>query len=198
MDKASINILVKKLAEKNEKAFQKLYLYYVDDVYAFSRSLIKSDELAKEVVQEVFIKIWLNAHQLDATSNFKSYLLTITKNDSLNLLKKAANDRKLAEKVFLKKPKLMEGPFEKLRDKELEILKQNALRCLPEKRKRVFMMSREEGKSYDEISEELGISINTVKVHMSKALSSLRKYLDTHSDIGTISLWILWISTVYI
>ncbi len=187
-----INLLVKNLAKKDKQAFHKLYLLYANDVYSFSRSLVKSDDLAKEVLQDVFLKIWMNASQIDSTKNFKSYLLTIARNESLNLIKKAANDIKLAQKVF-NETNVVSGPYQKLRDKELKEVKKSALNRLPEKRKQIFLMSREEGKSYIEISEELGISVNTVKVQMSKALSTLREYLIKHSDVFTLSILFIWI-----
>ena len=192
LEKTTIQNLVQKLTLKDERAFQKLYNLYADDVYAFSRSIVKSDSLAKEILQEVFLKLWIKAESLDYTLNIKAYLMTIARNDCLNLLKKAANDLQLREEVFNNRDSIYHGPYEKLREKELEILKQNALSQLPEKRKRIFMMSREEGKSYIEISEELGISINTVKVQMNKALSALREYLTRHSDVTALLILVFW------
>lgn len=192
LQKSTIDILVKKLTLKDERAFQKLYSLYADDIYSFSRSIVKSDILAKEILQEVFLKLWVKAEGLDYRQNIKSYLMTIARNDCLNLLKKAANDLQLREEVFNNRDSIYHGPYEKLREKELEILKQNALSQLPEKRKRIFLMSREEGKSYIEISEELGISINTVKVHMNKALSALREYLTRHSDVTALLILVFW------
>ena len=84
--------LVFQLKMGNEKAFNRLYDKYLLDVYHFALSLLKSKDHAMEVVQEVFIKIWVSRNLIDENKNFKSFLLTITKNLSLNILYKAAND----------------------------------------------------------------------------------------------------------
>lgn len=184
----SDKMLIQQLIKGNEKAFSTLYEKYLSDSYHFALSILKSKDHAQEVVQEVFLKVWLNREELDASKNFKSFLLTITKNLSINILTKATNDLSIKNKIYDSLETQRSTTSEYMLTQEYEEIKERAISSLPEGRKKVFVMSREEGKSYQEISEELGVSINTVKTQMKKALESLRFYLSKYSDIDLIFL----------
>jgi RNA polymerase sigma-70 factor (family 1) len=176
----SEQLLVSELKNGNEKAFRKLYDFYYQDIYGYSISLLKSKELAEENVQDVFLKIWLNRENLNLEQSFKSFLFTIARNQAFNLLNKAANDVLLKEEVFYTSEKShAEGDFS-IREEDCKKLKKQAIKQLPPKRKRIFKMSRKQGKTYEEISQELGISVNTVKSQMSKALESMRIFFQAH------------------
>lgn len=179
-------LLVEKLICHNEAAFRRLYDMYHQDVYRYSISFLKQETYAEEIVQEVFMKVWMNRENLDPSRSFKSYLFTITRNLTLNFLRKAANDRQLLSEVFYHK-QLFSNPIErKINEDDFERIKQEAIMRLPPRRKRIFEMSRFEGKSYEEISKELDISISTVKNQMSKALETLRDFLKLNGDITLI------------
>ena len=176
----SEQLLVSELKNGNEKAFRKLYDFYYQDIYGYSISLLKSKELAEENVQDVFLKIWLRRETLNLEQSFKSFLFTIARNQAFNLLNKAANDVLLKEEVFYNSEKShAEGDFS-IREEDCKKLKKQAIKQLPPKRKRIFKMSRKQGKTYEEIGEELGISVNTVKNQMSKALESMRLFFQAH------------------
>ncbi len=180
----SDQLLVQQLKEGCEKAFKVLYKKYSNDIYAYSRSLLKSDTYAEEIVQEVFLKIWTYRHQLDNTTSFKSFLFTIARNFSYNFLRKSSKNRALREAIFYKsqvtQPKTQD---EQLIEAEYEHIQTQVLALLPPKRRQIFEMSRQEGKTYREISEELNISISTVKSQVSKALKTIREYLALHTDL---------------
>lgn len=176
----SEQLLVSELKNSNEKAFRKLYDFYYQDIYGYSISLLKSKELAEENVQDVFLKIWLHRENLNLEQSFKSFLFTIARNQAFNLLNKAANEVLLKEEVFYTSEKSHdEGDFS-IREEDCKKLKKQAIKQLPPKRKRIFKMSRKQGKTYEEISQELGISVNTVKNQMSKALESIRVFFHAH------------------
>lgn len=176
----SEQLLVSELKNGNENAFRKLYDFYYQDIYGYSISLLKSKELAEENVQDVFLKIWLHRENLNQEQSFKSYLFTIARNQAFNLLNKAANDVLLKEEVFhISEKSHSQGDFS-IREADCKKLKKQAIKQLPPKRKRIFKMSRKEGKTYEEISQELGISVSTVKNQMSKALESIRIFFQTH------------------
>ncbi len=178
----SEKLLVIELSQGNEKAFRSLYDKYRPSIYAYSFSLLKSSTNAKEIVQEVFLRIWLNRNTINPDMSFKSYVFTITRNLSFNFLKKAACDRTLRDEIFYK-PKETYNPIEtKILEEEYELMRKIAIDRLSPKRKLIFTMSREEDKSYQEISSELSISLSTVKNHMSKSLDSLRTYLEVNGN----------------
>lgn len=180
----SDKLLLKGLIEGNEKAFLTIFNTYRKEVYAYSLSILKSQTYAEEIVQEVFLKIWIRRKDLDMSLALKPYLIVISKNMCLNFLKKAAYDVKMREEVFYQSQKSFNPIYTGIHEKELEDIQKQALDLLPPRRRLIFEMSRYEGKSYKEISQELGISMNTVKSQMNKALETLRVFLLKNSDIS--------------
>ena len=177
-------ILIKQLVKGDNKAFRKLFDYYRNDLYKFSLSMVCSKNYAEEIVQDVFMKVWVKRKSLNPEMSFKSYLFTITRNKSIKFLKKAANDRKLREEVFYEKQKFANSIDIYVRELELESIKKEALDKLSPKRRIIFEMSRNENKSYEEIADELGISISTVRNQMSKSLEILRDFILKNKEIG--------------
>lgn len=179
----SDKLLVSELKNSNEKAFRSLFDTYYQDIYKFSFSILKSKELAEENVQEVFLKVWLHRENLNLDQSFKSYLSTIARNQAFNFLSKAANERTLKEGISHTIQKSHDQGDYSLRELDCKRLKKQALKQLPPKRKQIFKMSRKQGKTYEEISQELGISVNTVKNQMGKALESLRLFFQIDDRI---------------
>ncbi len=178
----SEQLLVSELKNGNEIAFRKLYDSYYQDIYGYTISLLKSKELAEENVQDVFLKVWLHKKNLNLEHSFKSYIFTIARNQAFNLLNKVANELLLKEEVFYNSEKHHSKGDYSIREADCKKLKKQAIKQLPPKRKRIFKMSRKEGKTYEEISVELGISVNTVKNQMSKALESMRHFFKLNDE----------------
>lgn len=183
-------LLISELKNHNEKAFRKLFDNYYQDIYGYSLSLLKSTDFAEENVQDVFLKVWLNRENLNLDKSFKSYLTTIARNQAFNTLNIAANDTLLKEEIFKSSPLSYEQGDYNIREKDCKKLKKLAIDELPPKRRKIFKMSRK-GKTYEEISAELGISVNTVKAQMSKALESMRIFFQAHDEILSLLLFLL-------
>ncbi|OXA76827.1 RNA polymerase sigma-70 factor, ECF subfamily [Flavobacterium aquidurense] len=179
----SEQLLVSELKSGNEKAFRQLFDHYYQDIYGYSISLLKSKEAAEENVQDVFMKVWQHRENLNAEQSFKAYIFTIARNQAFNTLNKAANDLALKEAVFYESQKSHEYGDYSIREADCKKLRKQAMKQLPPKRKQIFKMSRKKGMSYEEISQELGISINTVRNQMSKALESMRVFFHLHDEI---------------
>lgn len=184
--------LVREVRDNNEEAFRQLFDLYRDDIYTYGLSLLKRKEYAEEILQDTFLKVWMHRTQLDPGQSFRSYVFTISRNLTLNFLRKAANDRKLRNELFSMKVKVFNPIEEIMQEKELERIKTEAINLLPPRRRRIFEMSRFEGKSYEDISRELGISLSTVKNQMSKALETIRDFLQVHGDISWSVLLLAW------
>ena len=170
-------LLIVKLSGGDEKAFRKLLDTYRHVIYAYSFNLLKSSENANEIVQDVFMRVWLNKETLNPNLSFKSYVFTIARNLCFDFLKKATNNLKLREDIFYRSQNLHSPIDRKLREEECKLIKNQAVNSLTPKQKLIFTMSRENDKSYIEISDELGISVSTVKNQMSKSLSTIRSVL---------------------
>ena len=188
-------LLVLKLAAGDERAFKFIYDKYYNDIYRFSVSLLKSGPNAEEVLQDVFLQCWLNRKKLDYQKSIKSYLFTCARNAALNYLKKAANENKLKSTIALKKEKSRDTIENDLISQDYNKLKVRAIDSLSPKRKMIFEMSRKEGKSYEDISKELNLSLSTVKNQMSKALENIRTYLQLNSDLSMSILFMIYFSS---
>lgn len=185
-------LLVAQLKNGNERAFEKLYEKYSGGIYGFSLKLLKSTDFAEEVVQDVFLKVWNTRNDLDVNLNFKSFIYTIAKNQSLNILKRAANDLNLRDQLLYTQETFSTSTKDNLLNKEYENVKRNAINSLSSGRRRIFLMLREEGLSYEEIAKNLGISVNTVKTQMKTALKIIRKHLSKHGDIDFLIFHIIY------
>lgn len=176
-------LLVAELKKGNEKAFIKLYYVYKDRIYAYTLRLIKSQAAAEELLQDVFMKVWQKRETLDTNLSFRSYLYTMARNKCFDFLDKAANDAKLREAIFYQSQKSYSGTDLKLIESDFDEIKKKAYSLLPPKRREIFELSREKSMTYDEIGKRLGISTSTVKTQMSKALVSMRSYLDEYLNV---------------
>lgn len=180
--------LLQRMIEGDAESFRKIYECYQGKIFLFALRLTKSKSVAEEVVQEVFVRLWEKREKIKIEKNFSAYILTITKNLVLDGLKKAAYNKTIHQKIYQNIQALQNASVDQLIEKELARLHQQAIDRLSPQRKIVFMLSREEELSYEEIAEKLGISKNTVRNQMSDSLKSIREYLAGHPDIACILL----------
>lgn len=167
-------ILVAQLLKDDPKAFDQLYQLYSQKLYRFSFSMLKNAEDSKEVVQEVFFRVWNKRKEINTAKSFKSFLFTISYNIIVDQLRTKLKDQEYRN--FLKKYfELNTASQSNLTDfetisKQVEL----AISELPEKRKNIYTLSRKNGLSHKEISEQLGITVKTVENQISLALKHIK------------------------
>lgn len=186
MIKNSKNIereIVEKVAKGDHQAFRIIFDQYKDDLYGYSYKLTKSNVLAEEAVQEVFLKFWQNRRDLNPDLSVKAYLYKITKNHLFNMLRNAAYDHQLKQQLFYNRQHTHYSTEDQLVYHDLETIKNKAIANLPPRMQQIFQMSRTQGLSHQEIAHQLGISQHTVKDQIVKALKSIKEYLRMHTDI---------------
>jgi RNA polymerase sigma-70 factor (family 1) len=153
-------------------AFTSLYRKYFRGLVIASDKYIKEIDVAKEIVQDVFLKMWEHPFELDNEASLRSYLHRSVINSSLNHLKREKNISQHHIKIA------NETTYDSLDDihaeQELKLFIYREIELLPSQCKRVFKMSRFEGLKYREIAVLLSISEKTVENHMVKALKDLR------------------------
>lgn len=170
------------IAGGDEAAFRILYHRYNAVLSVSVRKLLKSEEAAAEVLQEVFLKVWLLRHTLKDIENPAGWMYTIASNYSLSVLRKYARDKNRHEAItdddiIEDGNDLSEG----FQAKELQGHIRNAIAQLPASRREVFMMNTQEGKSRKEIAQALDISEHTVKNQLVTARKFIREYLEKHT-----------------
>lgn len=172
-----------KIAKGDQHAFTLVYNTYYPIIYAFSRHLLRSDELAVDVVQESMLHIWQLGGKLELVNNLESYLKTFARRRAVDLLRHRAVEQK-AEKVLGGKWREGHNDTEEgiLLGEGRKIL-QDGIRLLPQQQRLVYELCQQDGLKYDEAAHQLGISTGTVKTHLKLAMRFLREHIKNHTDI---------------
>jgi len=173
--------LLDQVAQGDEKAFRVVFDHYRDTIYAFALKVTRRETIAEEIVQDVFIKIWINRSALPGVRHFGNFLYIIARNHTFNSLRTLAK-----EKLTGELPEQMEEAGASAESTVLQYdygkLLQHAIAQLPPQQKLVYTLSRQHGLSREEIAGQLNISPGTVKAHMTQALRSIRDYFKTHES----------------
>ncbi|UYQ91471.1 RNA polymerase sigma-70 factor [Chitinophaga horti] len=165
----------------DEAAFRVLYDQYRDKVYAIACKLLHTQAEAKDALQDIFLKIWQGRESLAGISYFSSYLNTITRNHLLNLLRKRLNEQVMKSEVSRRIPVASDG-YEIITVRELRHTIRGAMQQLPPQQQKVFELSRIDGVSLDEIADQLQISRETAKKHLTRANQQLRVLLRANTS----------------
>lgn len=169
------------------ETFEKVFQSYYQPLAGFAYQYLSDHDLAEEMVQDTFSSIWQKAEKIDIKTTVKSYLYGAVRNGCLNYLKHQRVVRE-HEAYELGRDDADQIDFLELDELQTEI--DNALAQLPEKCRQIFEMSRYEEKKYQEIADELGISIKTVETQMSRALKVMRKSL--HRYLPLLIFWLMY------
>lgn len=172
--------LILDLQNNSSEAFRILYDSYAPRLYGFVFNLTKSSYLAKEIVQETFIKIWEKRSDLRTDASFKSYIFTIAKNHILNSFRNQLLINELISyDLQMNDLKISESNTEKQAElNDLVNYIEKIKQLLTPRQKQIFELSREKGLSIEEIAEALNISERTVKNQLHLSLQTLRSYID--------------------
>jgi RNA polymerase sigma-70 factor (ECF subfamily) len=181
--------LIKNLQKGDLAAFDTLFYFFEPRLYAFSMKLTNSTEDSKEVVQEVFLKIWEKREWIDPTKNFGSLLFTVAKNLIYNKAKHQAYAFAYREYLSLNANPLDNSTENLLNYNELDSLILAACNQLPPVRREVFRLSRIEGLSNNEIAVKLETSTSNVKNHIYKAIIFLKRKIGVQEMLSSILLF---------
>ena len=170
--------LVRLLRKGDMAAFDAIYNKYCHKLHQFVYMYLKQEEDAEEIVQEVFIKIWQSRSKIDIYSSFESFLFTIAYNTTMSLLRKRISESKSREYLkSLQQAETAEKIIDELHLKECSQKVQTLLEQLTPRQKEIYVLSREEGMTHEEIAKKLNISESTVNNHLVNALKFLKSNL---------------------
>ena len=166
--------LVILLNHGDESAFEKLYHLYSLRILKKLVFILKEEEIAKEVLQDIFLTIWDKRQSINPNQSFRSYIFRIAENKIIDIFRKAARDRKLMDHMVNVSVASSCHTEESVAFKESNTILQTAINKLSPQRKKIFILCRIEGKTYDEVAKIVGISTGTVNDHMVKAMRTIR------------------------
>lgn len=177
--------LVVRLLLGDEKAFDLLYYKYHAPIYRNILKLVKNDEPAKDILQEVFVCLWEKRSTINAAQPIANWLFVVSFNKSLTYIKKNANALVIFEEVIADISEDNTEPF--ITEEKLAFIEAVINKLSPQK-KRVLELCKIERKTYDEAAKEMGISRHTVKEYLTEAIATLRLQGKKHFDERTLIL----------
>jgi RNA polymerase sigma-70 factor (ECF subfamily) len=177
-DASDIGALFKRICENDDQvAFKTLFQQYYNALCNYSFRFFSDKNMAEEAVSEVFIKIWVKRKDILVTKSHRSFLYTSVRNQSIDLIRKQNNkqdfvqyDTTLASTSY--------SPEEEMQYNELAATIKKAIEALPPQCNKIFLMSRDNQMSYQQIADKLGISLKTVKTQMYRAVKKVKNYIN--------------------
>ena len=179
--------LLHRVAQGDEDAFRRLYYQYHPFLATHIFRITDSRELSEEIVQDVFLKIWQTRENLFEIRSFKAYLLVISKNHALNAIKKIAREFSLLSNFTLD-IKTIENEDSK---SAYYSLLDEAIDNLSTRQKEVYLLSRHERLTYQQIADKIGIGKESVKTHIELAIKNISEYVKKRLSVA--ALFILFL-----
>lgn len=164
------------IANGDELSFRAMYDRYRNKIYGIAFKLSRSTVVAEEIVQNVFLKIWVNRATLIQINNFEGYLFIVTRNEVYSTLTHIARDHKALSEWGKRQPVVENDAENRIMDKVYRGMLQKAIEQLPGQQKKVYDLMKVRGLKREEVANILEVSPETVKTHLSLAMKNIRNY----------------------
>lgn len=184
----------------DEQAFEKIFKSNNPQIVSFCNQFIADWDKSKSLAQEAFINLWINREKIDTLNGIKAFLYTYAKSSCLNYIRHRKVESKYEDiRLQIKEDTLncevLESfDFDSLEFVELEELIMRSINSLPDQCRRVFILSRFDGKMNKEIADQLNISVKSVEANMTRALKTLRSALSEYLPLILVQLIMHYIS----
>ncbi len=179
------------LKNGDEKVFEELFKAYYTPLCEYCLRYVSDADMAEEIVQDLFFKMWVKREELNINVSIKSYFYISLRNHALNYINRLKIQDRYNQFVEIRTRNEVDYPIDVMEEKDMERIMKQAIALLPEKRREIFEMSRFEDMKYSEIAEKLNVSVKTVESQMSKALEHMRKVLAKYLALIISGLFLL-------
>jgi RNA polymerase sigma-70 factor (ECF subfamily) len=186
-----VKALLLRVCEGDEEAFSQLFKSHYNQLGDFILRITESHQLTQEIVQDVFLKIWMNRSALAGVQCFKAYLMVLARNHAFNCLKQIAREKNRQKEWEITVLQQALAGTDETPTVDTGKLIEEAVELLPPRQKNVYLLSRHEGVSQEAIAQRLNISHETVKKHMVLALRFLKNHLRTNINVILLSITFL-------
>jgi RNA polymerase sigma-70 factor (ECF subfamily) len=173
--------LMERLAQSDHESFRGLFMQYFPKLKTFIAGFVKSEAIAEELSQDIFVKIWEKRETLTEVQSFNAYIYRMAKNAVLNYFQHEYVKEKYIGQLS---PDSAISADELFHAKETELLIQLTVAKMPTQRKKIFELSRQSQLKNEEIARELQLSKKTVENHLTLALKEIRKALKKNFTIS--------------
>lgn len=184
--------LFKKIALGDEQAFRLFFHTYTAKLHPFLMAILHSAPVAEDIIQETFLKVWINREELGQMEYPVSWMYRVASNLALTHLRSRAAEVKRLRLAAFSGTHEADDVIESISFKEMQLLITRAIEELPPKRRYIYKLSREEGLTYKEIADKLKISPHTVKNQLVSAFKFIKEYLYQTAGITVCLLLLLF------
>lgn len=174
-----MNIALEELQKQNKTVYKTVFNHFYKGLVLYANNFLFDQQASEDIVQEVFIALWENAKNIEIKTSLKAYLFAMVRNRCLNYLKavKVTDDLNL---IDLNSMLILDEDLDLISEEEKNILYNQILKIIatfPESMQQVFKLKFIENYSYNEIADEMGISVNTVKTQLQRAKTKISQSL---------------------
>jgi RNA polymerase sigma-70 factor (family 1) len=185
--------LLSRVSLGDSEAFGLLFERYYGRIYSVAFQYLKIHEPAEDLVQLSFLRIWEKRRYLPEIERFDAYLFKIARNELTDQFRKRANQETYQLRIQQLFEEEQGNPEELLINKQKLSHIAEAIARLPAQQQQAYRLSRDKGLSYNEIADEMKVSVNTVRKHISLALSSIREFFRIHrNDFLILIAWLIY------
>ena len=170
-------------APSQEAMFNTIFREQEYKLYTLALRLTKSDQNAKDIIQEVFLNLWERRDRIHEIDNVEAWLYRVTENKVVDFLRKASADNRLKKAIWHNLQEILNDTGAQVEAKEFNTLIQKAIDQLPPQRKIIYRLNREIGLNYKEIADKLHISRHTVKNQLHESLKFMRGFLSIRISV---------------
>lgn len=161
--------LLLRLREGNQAAFEQVYHRHKARIFRNIRKLVRSEAIAAELHQDIFLKLWLYRARIDVDQPIEAYLVTIAKHVAIDFYKRAAKEKALQDQLMATMTAYHDELTAQIDFKETQAVLEAIISQLPPQRQQVYRLVKLEQKTYEEAATHFGVSVGTIKDHMAKA-----------------------------
>lgn len=172
--------LIIRISVGDTHAFGEVYIHYYNRLYNIALRYIKEPETAEDAIQQVFCKIWEKREKIHTIINLEAFITKSVRNEIINILRRKSVEYQYIYQFITEEKIEKNTPETLLITQSTNAIFSEAITSLPPQQKKIYNLSREQGKSYAEIADQMHISVNTVKWHVSAALRAIRTFLKEH------------------
>jgi RNA polymerase sigma-70 factor (family 1) len=166
-----------------EDLFSDIFRQHEQRLHTLAFHFTKSDEVAKDIIQEVFLKLWEQRSNIQNIKNKEAWLYKLTENKVVDFLRKASADERLKKKIWDNLQQILNDTELHLEAKEYNQVIQKAIEQLPPQRRLIYQLNKNEGMDYQQIATELHLSKHTVKNHLFSAVQSVRRFISKNTKL---------------
>lgn len=185
--------LFRQMSIGDESAFVTLFHRYTPKLLPFVTRLTRSPEQARELVQEIFLQLWVQRAKLGEIQNPAGWIFRIASNLSMNWMRNEGTRRRKQQEIYSQAISRSESTDEPMVEaKQLESIIHKAVDALPEKRQAIYRLSREQGLNHQQIADQLQISPNTVKNQIGIALKFIQEFIRQETGLSIVTIVLLF------